>query len=451
MRGHTGWVVGAEISDDGELLVSGGADETVRLWDLDDASQILMVTEDADGSPLGFINGVAINPQKTHFASAGDDGFVYIWDRDGKEVARRVFSPPAVRVDFDPTGNRVLVVAGGAAFIWPWRDAEQPVVSLSGHKISGRNRTIAGRFSPDGSRVVTGGQDGRVIVWDASTASVIAEMDGHKGTVYDLAFSWDGTKIVSAGSDKTARIWDAETGEELRTLSGHESRLAAAAFSPDGTQVVTGTGGGTVGVWDVETGKNLAILRPHSEFVNAVAFHPDGTTIVSASDDHTVRRYQCVICDLDSLQTTAANRKGYARDLESQLASAQGRVEKVAYPWQLVAGDCLLTPDDLGSVEPVSLVPCEEEHQAEIIALVLHPAPFGAPYPGDSSILAVENAACRSAFTPYVGAQLEVSALSLGVPYGPLENTWDDGSRIITCWLEDPAGPMVGSMRNSGR
>ena len=96
-------------------------------------------------------------------------------------------------------------------------------------------------------------------------------------------------------------------------------------------------------------------------------------------------------------------------------------------------------------------MPCEDEHQAEIIALVLHPAPFGAPYPGDSSILAAENAACRSAFTPYVGAQIEVSALSLGVPYGPLENTWDDGSRIITCWLKDPAGPMVGSMRNSGR
>ena len=163
-----------------------------------------------------------------------------------------------------------------------------------------------------------------------------------------------------------------------------------------------------------------------------------------------MRRYGCVICgDLDSLQTTAANRKGYARDLESQLASAHARVEKVTYPWQLVAGDCLLTPDDLVSVEPVSLVPCEEEHQAEVVAMVLHPAPPNEPYPDDLSLFA--DAACRSAFAPYVGSQLEISALSLGLPYGPLEETWDTGSRLITCWLIDPAGPMVGSMRNSGR
>jgi WD40 repeat protein len=63
-------------------------------------------------------------------------------------------------------------------------------------------------FSPDGTRIVSGGFDNVVRVWDVATAQPIgAPLRGHTDTVRSVAFSPDGTRIVSASDDKTLRLW----------------------------------------------------------------------------------------------------------------------------------------------------------------------------------------------------------------------------------------------------
>src|SRR5262249_27180956 len=75
-------------------------------------------------------------------------------------------------------------------------------------------------FSPDGTRLVSGGQDTTVRVWDAGTGQETLTLRGHKGMVSSVAFSPDGTRLVSGGNDKTVRVWDAGTGPEALTTPG---------------------------------------------------------------------------------------------------------------------------------------------------------------------------------------------------------------------------------------
>jgi WD40 repeat protein len=65
-------------------------------------------------------------------------------------------------------------------------------------------------YSPDGKRIVGGGADGRVKVWDAETGRETLTLNGHanKG-VWGVDFSPDGKRIVSSGNDGTVKIWDA--------------------------------------------------------------------------------------------------------------------------------------------------------------------------------------------------------------------------------------------------
>ena len=91
------------------------------------------------------------------------------------------------------------------------------VLTLEGH----RGGVRASGFSADGTRLVSGGYDGTVRVWDARTGDPLLTLEGHRGWVWASGFSADGTRLVSGGEDGTVRVWDARTGDPVLTLEGH--------------------------------------------------------------------------------------------------------------------------------------------------------------------------------------------------------------------------------------
>jgi WD40 repeat protein len=74
---------------------------------------------------------------------------------------------------------------------------------------------------------------------------------GHAGPVLCLAFSADGKRIVSGGRDNTVRVWDAAKGTETFCLKGHVGPVASVSFSPDSNTIVS-SGDGTVKVWRLD-------------------------------------------------------------------------------------------------------------------------------------------------------------------------------------------------------
>ncbi len=79
-------------------------------------------------------------------------------------------------------------------------------------------------------------------------------MKAHEG-VWSLAYSPDGSKLASGGWDQTIKIWDANTGKELRTIKAHLGTVTALAFHPNGQQIASGGLDGMVKVWNISAGK----------------------------------------------------------------------------------------------------------------------------------------------------------------------------------------------------
>jgi WD40 repeat protein len=92
-------------------------------------------------------------------------------------------------------------------------------------------------------------------LWDAATGRLIRSFEGHTGLVKSVAFSPDGTHVVSGGEDEMLKLWDVATGQLIWTSKGHSGGVNSVAISPDGTRVLVGNWGGTLELWDAATGR----------------------------------------------------------------------------------------------------------------------------------------------------------------------------------------------------
>ena len=129
------------------------------------------------------------------------------------------------------------LLANGA---WAQDKPKIEIVPGTGH-FEGINAVAV---SPEGARVLSGGWDGSVKLWDVATGRLIHTFTAGTETVYSVAFSPDGAQFVAGYGDRTAKLWDAASGQLVRTLP-HPDFVASVAFSPDGTKFCRQASGAT--------------------------------------------------------------------------------------------------------------------------------------------------------------------------------------------------------------
>jgi WD40 repeat protein len=149
-------------------------------------------------------------------------------------------------------------------------------------------RTVA--VSPDGSRIVSAGDDAIIRIWDASSLKLIHQIGGaggHTDAVYSVAFSDDGDLLASTGWDGTVRIWDAHSYATRQTFppaTGDAGRVKqwSVAFEPghDPHYVVSTGDDGYVWIWDLKTGtlrnKRASSDLPVRQPARSLSFAPTG-------------------------------------------------------------------------------------------------------------------------------------------------------------------------------
>lgn len=245
---HPGvWNPSIDFNPTSRLLVTGGRDGYINLWDISTGENLYRIEAHRKG-----VNSVTFSPQGQLIASGGNDAVARLWETDtGNNVAQMIggsFAVPSIA--FTPDGKSLAIVNGQVIRM---RDVASSrfVITINGEASF---NTID--ISPDGLTLAAGDSVNMVTLWDISgsgfTQKPIIKLDSTnqpKKLVWQVKFSPDGQILASAHSDGTVNLWDVTTGKFLSAIGGHNKAITSLAFSPDGQFLAVGSLDGSLSIW----------------------------------------------------------------------------------------------------------------------------------------------------------------------------------------------------------
>ncbi len=318
LRGHQDWVLSIAFSPDGSLLATSSADRTIKLWQsatgqcvqtlhghTDWVSSImfapttlsLSLDDSVTDAPI-LVSGSADDTVKVWAASTG--ACLQTLSTDSGGVWAIAIAPPA-RLATDPA---TLITGGADATVRQWHiSTGRCLQTLRGHQQHVRSLTL----SAAGDRIISSSEDQTIRIWDATTGACLKTLHEHIGAVWSVACG-SHDRFASGGFDQRVKLWDLRTGQCLSTLQGYtdlvwtvaiapspcDSPIAAideaAPFSaPPSPLLASGGTDHSVKLWDLDSGQCVRTLHGHTNWVRSVAFSRDQQTLASGSLDQTIR------------------------------------------------------------------------------------------------------------------------------------------------------------------
>jgi WD40 repeat protein len=384
-----------QIAAGDQLVVAGLSDGTIRMWSLEDGRLIATL----EGHTKA-VRALEITPDGQTLLSGSEDCRIGIWNFADHKLLRflKAHEKPVIGLLAD---NESLVSASTDNTLMLCRIAtgEQwsgltgfPFYSHAGHPIA---------LCPDGSRMVLGGVNGEIGIWEVEKGAVSRLAEGHTAWITAVEALPDNRGAVSASGDKTLKIWNLEARSEERRPA-HAYFATCVSVRAGGREAISASPRDGLMVWDLST---LELIRsipiPSTDRVIrmvtragmsmspgdflVIALFPDGRHGAWALQDETVR-----ITDLDTSEELARRRIPGA---EALAVTPDGR--------QLI---CVATEPKPGHAVAITIWDWKADHVSSFPA-------GGSPY-----LLRVSPDGRRLLSSSWFGKTVEVFDLPSGAP-----------------------------------
>jgi eukaryotic-like serine/threonine-protein kinase len=285
LGGHRRFVHALTFRPDGECLATLGNEGTIRVWDTDSGRELRAMSANTSVSlTLGTeLAELRWSPDGLRLASSGGDGQVRIWDpATGRETARIAHN--ARSVAWSPDGARIASAGESGLEIRSWDPRDEgrlgPVLRQPGHVTSLS-------WSPDGRRVAAlsddtndGSRTGWLTVWDATSGEKVFRV-ASVSALWSVAFSPDGTRLATGGKEGIVRVYDATDGQECAASFAACRVISGLAFSPDGRRLhAAGWGMGGVKVFDPARDPRGRGFHVSDDQIGDLTFDRDGLSVL---------------------------------------------------------------------------------------------------------------------------------------------------------------------------
>ena len=341
---HTSQVNCLSFSSDGESLVSGSHDNTVKLWDIQTGG----VVKTFHGH-TSQVQSVSISADYTRISSGSNDKTIHLWDiRTGECHCIINQDDPVYYVSFSPM-NAQHIVSISSDKVWQW--------DVKGHQILPTYDGTHIAFSPDHTQVIL--CNGNVVtVQKSDSRTIVAEFHVASDRTEYCCFSPDG-KLVAAAAGDIAYVWDITTPDPhlVETFAGHTDVIVSLVFSSP-SSLISISFDETVKFWQINdlltdpAATDLGSTPPTPPPIMSVSLQAGAGTAISSDEDGVVKTWDIStgLCK-ESFQIPVTKDTDFSdiKLIDGRLVSAQHEDEEI-HIWDVGKGELLQTLDVSGSL-----------------------------------------------------------------------------------------------------
>lgn len=281
------------------------------------------------------------------------------------------------QVVFHPKDPEFLASADHDGNILLWNLKRLPNIKQYQHIIKIPGGISALEFSPDGSKLVFGGSDNKIHLWDFDS-TIVKNLNidlsnvrkiivgEHNDKVTSLSFNLTGNILASCSLDKTIKLWKFDTDfssySEV-TLIGHKMSVKSVDFCPNKKHqflLASSSDDKTVKLWNVNRKPEESLIKTldeNTKSVKSIHFSPNGQLLASGSEDGNVRVWDLtefnekapVVEELDVLSGHNSGVKSVCFSPDGKWL-ASGSKDQTIYLWQVSQANKSLTTKTENSI-----------------------------------------------------------------------------------------------------
>lgn len=216
LKGHTSYVWCLDLAPGSKIAASGSLDGSVRVWNLELKTQISALF--VHSGPVFCIQFL----DQFQILSAGFACGVVLWDYTKPNTHTEILKTkaPTYALILNKSKNEIFCGSGKLIFHYSLKNNKLLKI-FKGHNQAVKSLTL----SSTEDIIISGSNDKKILIWKTSSGSCLFTLEGHTGSINSLIITHDNNFIISASDDSTLRIWSISSKTQCHQISSHQSYI----------------------------------------------------------------------------------------------------------------------------------------------------------------------------------------------------------------------------------
>ncbi len=263
--GHSSNVIAMAISPDGQHVISGSSDSTIKLWNIPLKKEVRTIKLAAG------VNSVQFSRDGKQLLTGDSNGDLIIWDFDNWKILKKFKHYSKYVANFQLSASGKYAISSGAKLTyWDIQSSRKIFDYQDPAEANNSNQQFNSILSNSGKHIAIGysifrekGDGGRIDIFDVSTKRIIRKFPVINGSLTGIKWSPNDQRIAGVyrigAEGGLLNVQDAQTGKIIKTITYEKDSPWSVDFSIDGKYCAVGTYGKVL-LYDAESWQQIMVL-----------------------------------------------------------------------------------------------------------------------------------------------------------------------------------------------